>query len=30
MAAVRLTVTPSPFAGGLSPVRTALQPANWR
>ena len=30
MAAVRLTVTPSPFAGGLSPVRTALQPASWR
>lgn len=30
MAAVRLTVTPSPFAAGLSPVRTALQPANWR
>ncbi|WP_114969356.1 lytic transglycosylase domain-containing protein [Rhodoferax ferrireducens] len=30
MAAVRLTVTPSPFAAGLSPVKTALQPANWR
>jgi type IV secretion system protein VirB1 len=30
MAAVRLTVTPSPFAAGLSPVRTALQPASWR
>ena len=30
MAAVRLTATPSPFAAGLSPVRTALQPANWR
>ena len=30
MAAVRLTVTPSPFAAGLSPVRMALQPASWR
>lgn len=30
MAAVRLTVMPSPFAAGLSPVRTALQPASWR
>jgi type IV secretion system protein VirB1 len=30
MSAVRLTVTPSPFAAGLSPVRTALQPASWR
>jgi type IV secretion system protein VirB1 len=30
MAAVRLTVTPSPLAAGLSPVRTALQPASWR
>jgi type IV secretion system protein VirB1 len=30
IAAVRLTVTPSPFAAGLSPVRTALQPASWR
>ena len=30
MAAVRLTVTPSPFAAGLSPARTALQPASWR
>jgi len=30
MAAVRLTVTPSPLAAGLSPVRMALQPANWR
>jgi type IV secretion system protein VirB1 len=29
-AAVRLTVTPSPFAAGLSPVRMALQPASWR
>jgi len=28
--AVRLTITPSPFAAGLSPVRTALQPASWR
>jgi type IV secretion system protein VirB1 len=28
--AVRLTVTPSPLAAGLSPVRTALQPASWR
>ena len=30
MAAVRLTVRPSPFAAGLLPVRTALQPASWR
>jgi type IV secretion system protein VirB1 len=30
MAAVRLTVTPSPFAAGLSPERMALQPASWR
>ena len=30
MAAVRLKVTPSPRAAGLSPVRTALQPASWR
>lgn len=30
MAAVRLTVTPSPFAAGLSPVKAALQPASWR
>ena len=30
MAAVRLTVRPSPFAAGLSPARMALQPANWR
>jgi len=30
MAAVRLTVTPSSFAAGMSPVRTALQPASWR
>ena len=28
--AVRLKVTPSPLAAGLSPVRTALQPASWR
>ena len=30
MAAVRLTVTPSPFAAGLSPVKAAFQPASWR
>jgi len=30
MAAVRLTVTPSPFAAGLSPLAVALRPANWR
>lgn len=30
MAAVRLTVTPSPFAAGLSPLTVALRPANWR
>ena len=30
MAAVRLTVRPSPFAAGLSPVQAALQPASWR
>ena len=27
---VRLAITPSPFAAGLSPLRTAFQPANWR
>ncbi len=27
---VRLVITPSPFAAALSPVRSALQPANWR
>ena len=26
----RLAITPSPFAAGLSPLRTAFQPANWR
>lgn len=30
MPSVRLTVTPSPFAAGLSPVEAALQPASWR
>ncbi len=30
LAAVRLTITPSPLAAGLSPVKTALQPASWR
>ena len=30
MPAVRLAVTPSPFAAGLSPVKTALRPASWR
>lgn len=30
MKAVRLTITPSPLAAGLSPVKTALQPARWR
>ena len=30
MAAVQLTVRPSPFVAGLSPVRMALQPASWR
>jgi type IV secretion system protein VirB1 len=30
MPAVRLATTPSPFAAGLSPVKTALQPAGWR
>ncbi|MGV0983546.1 MAG: lytic transglycosylase domain-containing protein [Limnohabitans sp.] len=30
LAAVRLTVTPSPFAAGLSPVKAAFQPASWR
>jgi type IV secretion system protein VirB1 len=28
--AVRLVVTPSPFAAGLSPVKAAFQPASWR
>lgn len=27
---VRLTVTPSPSAAGLSPLRAAFQPATWR
>ena len=27
---VRLAITPSSFAAGLSPLRTAFQPANWR
>lgn len=30
MPAVRLVVTPSPFAAGLSPSTAVLQPANWR
>ena len=30
LAALRLTVTPSPFAAGLSPVKAAFQPASWR
>ena len=30
MAAVRLTVRPSPFAAGLSPVKASLRPASWR
>ena len=29
MPAVRLVVTPSPFAAGLSPSTAVLQPANW-
>ena len=28
--AVRLAITPSPFAAGLSPSGPVLQPANWR
>jgi len=27
---VRLAITPSPFAAGLSPSTAVLQPANWR
>jgi type IV secretion system protein VirB1 len=30
MKAVRLTITPSPFAAELSPERTTLRPASWR